>query len=589
MHVRRWSLRHPEASRRIPLVVGVTGGILALVAIITTLDVAPFPRWLWLPMQLAGFSFTLSGVVLWLRRPANGTGRLMALVGLTWYIGDLQLSPVAALFAVGFCLYYLTNAVMGHLVLALPTGRLKGRFERRVIATQYVTALITQTVRYVVEYPPQPQAWGDPHAVYSPWAAVGSLTMMVLTLFNVSLVIRHWSMAGAPVRREYALVWMTVTAMAFVIIANTVGALLDAPLTVQRLMQLGYSLGLVLTPITLGAGLLRVRMARVRVADLIVHLERSAEPEHVQRAIAHALGDPALEVCFPLSDHRGYVRSDGARVELPRPADRTVTPVARRGKILAVLVYDRALEQQRPLVEAVLATARLALDNARLLAAQRAQLDELRASRARIILAADTERRRVQRDLHDGVQHKLLVISMLMDRARLDLTGHGPADLVRSGVGRGPVNGLATAARLLRETIHDLRVLTEGIHPPALAEHGLAAAVEVLAERAPLPIRASVSGRRWPEHLERAAYFVITEALGNIYKHASASRAWIRVGDDPRQLVLEVGDDGLGGADPTSGTGLRGLQDRVAALDGVLLVESRPGHGTRVIAEFPCA
>jgi signal transduction histidine kinase len=477
---------------------------------------------------------------------------------------------------------------MGHLVLALPSGRLKGPFERWLVAVQYAALLITQTVRYVVEYPPQPQVWGDPHAAYSVWAAVGSVAMMVLTLLTISLVIRHWAMAGRPVRREYALVWMTITVMAAVIVANTVGALLDAPLSVQRLMQLGYALGLILTPITLAAGLLRVRMARVRVADLIVALEQSAEPEHLQRAIAHALGDPALEVYFPLSGHQGYVRPDGGRVELPQAADRALTTVIRHGETLAVLVHDPALKRQRPLIESVLATARLALDNARLLAMQRAQLEELRASRTRIVLAADTERRRIQRDLHDGVQHKLLAISMLVEQARHGLPERGPADPVPPGVSPAPVNRLASAAQQLRETIHDLRLLTEAIHPPVLTEQGLAAAVEVIAERAPLPIQADVPARRWPEHLERAAYFVISEALGNIYKHANASRAWVRVGDDPHQLVLQVGDDGLGGADISSGTGLRGLRDRIGALGGVLRVDSPPGRGTRVVAELPC-
>jgi signal transduction histidine kinase len=569
-------------SRRVPVVVGVTGGVVASIAIVTTWRIAPYPLWVWLPVQVAGLSFTLSGVALWRRRPANPTGRLMTAVGLTWYIGDLQLSSQPALFAVGFCFYYLNYGVMGHLVLALPDGRLHRAYERRVVGLLYTAPPLTQIARYLAEYPPQPQGWGDPHATYSAWAAVGSVTELVLTVVTIALVIRRWSAAGRPVRRAYTLVWVTIVAMGCAVAADAVAGLLDVPITVQQWLLLAYSLGLIVTPIALVGGLLRVRMARVGVADLVLRLERRSEPEHVRGAIARVLGDPTLEVFFPLSDTGGFVRSDGLTVQR-LPTDRAITPVVRRGDPLAVLVHDPALLDQRPLVDAVLAASRLALDNARLLAAQRAQLEEVRASRARIVLAADAERQRIQRDLHDGVQHKLLAVSMLLERVRHEPVRRGGTD--RSAA---PAAELATAAAQLREVIAELRALTQGIHPPVLAEQGLAAALEVLAERAPLPIVADIPAQRWPEQLERAAYFVITEALANVYKHAGAHRAHVRVDGDAHRLIAEVADDGVGGADLARGTGLRGLHDRVGALNGVLRVESPPGSGTRLVVELPC-
>lgn len=579
--------RPPGDSRRsgqwLPVAWGVTGAIVASLAIATTWHIAPYPLWLWVPVQLAGLSFAVSGVVLWLRRPLNPTGRLMVAVGLTWYIGDLQLSRRPVLFALGFCLYHLSDAIMGHLVLALPDGRLHRAYERWVVGLFYAAPLVTQSVRYVVEYPPQPQSWGDPHAQYSAWAAVGSVAMLALTVLVIVLVVRRWSAAGRPVRRAYTLVWATILGMGCAVVVNVVAAMLDAPVRLQRTLLLAYALGLVVTPIALAGGLLRVRMARVGVADLVLRLEQSSEPEHVRGAIADALGDASLELYFPHPDAGGFVRFDGQAVGRPAGDGRATTPVMRRGQLLAVLVHDPVLLDQRPLVDAVLAASGLALDNARLLAAQRAQLEEVRASRARIVLATDAERRRIQRDLHDGVQHKLLGVSMLMERARDPGTGPGTADR-----GAAPAAQLATAAVELREAISELRALTEGILPPALSEQGLAAAVEVLAERAPVPVLADVPMQRWPEHLERAAYFVITETLANVYKHAGASRARVRVAGDAHQLVVEVTDDGVGGVDPALGTGLRGLHDRVSALNGCLRVESPTGSGTRVVAELPC-
>ncbi|MET9844386.1 sensor histidine kinase [Streptomyces ossamyceticus] len=592
--------RDPDRPRRpvVPLVLGVAGVLVASTAIVTTWHRAPYPLWLWLPVQSAGASFVVCGAVLRVRRPANGTGRLMMLVGFTWYLGDLQLADSPTLFAIGFCCYHLTYAAIGHLVLALPAGRLYHRHERPVVALLYIASVGTQIVRYAAEYPPQPQQWGDPSAPHSVWSPIGSVTVAALTVLTAALVVRRWSTAGRPVRRAYAPVWLTMLALGGVVVLGAGAAMLRAAPDVQQFALLGYALGLIVTPVALVAGLVRVRMARVRVADLVVRLEESAEPAHVEEALAQALGDPGLELWFPreesASDGDGatrYVRADGVAAEadvdgadgLARDGS-CVTPVVRRGELLALLVHDPALREQRPLVDTVLAAAGLALDNARLLAAQRARLAEVRASRARLVLAADAERRRIQRDLHDGVQHRLLVISMLVDRARA--TGARPG-------GRGPTGSkesdLAAASAHLTEVLHELRALAEGIHPPALAEQGLAAAVEVLAERAPLPVVPEIPERRLPEHLERTAYFIVTEALSNVYKHAGATEARVRVDDGAGGLlVIEVTDDGTGGADPAEGTGLRGLEDRVGALGGRLRVHSPRGAGTRLVAELPC-
>jgi signal transduction histidine kinase len=223
------------------------------------------------------------------------------------------------------------------------------------------------------------------------------------------------------------------------------------------------------------------------------------------------------------------------------------------------------------------AASRLALDNARLVAGQRAALTEVRDSRTRLVVAADDERRRIQRDLHDGLQHDLLALSMLVQRAQAMLA----AD-------RAPTAELGLVARRLPEVVQDLRRLTEGIHPAALTEQGLAAALETLAERAPMPLIVNVVGGRWPESVERVAYFVVAEALANVYKHAQAGHARVDIVERSGRLVVSVADDGTGGADSQPGGGLSGLQDRVAAVAGSMHVASSSGGGTTIVAELPC-
>jgi signal transduction histidine kinase len=253
------------------------------------------------------------------------------------------------------------------------------------------------------------------------------------------------------------------------------------------------------------------------------------------------------------------VDAGGLPVAHPDPeSGRAATQVERRGHHLALLVHDSSLLEQRPLVEAIVAAARLALDNARL-----AQ-------------AALNERRSIERDLHDGLQHRLLRLSWLADRV-------------------GATAAVAEARPLLDELAHDardayvqLRELARGIHPAILTERGLAAAVEEQALRLPVPVLIDLPRDRWPAPIESAAYFTIAEALTNAVKHAGAARLAVCGHVEDGRLTVEIADDGAGGADPRRGTGLRGLQDRAAALGGAVAVHSGRGRGTRITLELPC-
>jgi signal transduction histidine kinase len=338
--------------------------------------------------------------------------------------------------------------------------------------------------------------------------------------------------------------------------------------------------GQVLIPVAFLIGLLRVSLARIGVSDLVRELGESPAPGRLKEALAKSLGDPSLEVVYWTS--KGYVDHEGRSVALPSSAtDRGVTLIEREGDPLGALLHDPALAEQPQLMEAVGAAARLALENERLHAEVKAQLEEVRASRARIVQAADLERRHVERDLHDGAQQRLVNLSLALRMAQ---------DRLRQGNDSAAEATLEEAAEELRTALFELRELARGIHPAILTEEGLAAAMESLAERSPVPavVVDAPAGRLHPS-VEATAYFVVSEALANVAKHARASRVVMSATLSDGSLRVEVADDGVGGADLSVGSGLRGLADRVAATSGQLVVDSGPGSGTRVIADIPCA
>lgn len=568
------------ASRRPAAIAGGLFGVgLAVAALAGTWSHRPYPAWIWLLLHAAGASFAASGTVLWVRRPGNPTGGLMVLVGATWYLADLQFCTQPVLFASGFCLCYTTFSAFVHLVLALPTGRLCGRGARVWVTVQYLLPPLVQLARYVAESPPHPEFWGAPPAVPSDLANLGSGLLVLAAVLTVSQVVLRWRRAGQPARRAYAGVWATVvgiqTAAALTAVTAGLTRVYGLPI-VQQYLLVGFAVGLVVWPAGVAVGLLRVRLTALRLTDLVRRLDRPHTPAQLASALATALGDHSLRVWFPLPDSGGYVDSDGVRSDDPDGAPgHATTSVGPPGAPLALLRHDQALCEQTKFVDSVVAAARLALENARLHASLRAQLAEVQESRQRVVAAADDERRRIQRDLHDGVQHKLFAVGMLVDQAR-----QGP----NSTAGQN----LALAAGYLEEAIRELRELTMGIYPAALSEQGLAAAVEQIAERAPLPVLIDISPARRPNPVERTGYFVIVEALTNTYKHAGATHVAVRVVDDDRTVTITVTDDGRGGALPARGSGLRGMRDRVEAIGGVLHVDSPAGDGTRLAVRLPC-
>ncbi|MCK9893414.1 sensor histidine kinase [Frankia sp. AgB32] len=554
------------------------------------------PGWDSLPLRVGGVSLLLTGLISLARPAAERVSVLMALCGASTFLGDLRYSSVPVLFAVGFWLSYLYAGLLGHLALSFPNGRLAVRVDRALAACGYLVAVGSQVAQYVVDHARYP--WLDRWQENTTTDRAGSLAFCVVALAIGGRLIGRWRHASRPERRLSAATWALVVAGATAAVGGAVASATGAPALLRLVLLALFAITAGLLPIGLLLGVARVHLARGRTASFIVELRDDPDPRHLRDAMARVLGDPSVDLAFRLLDGSGWVDITGQAFTPATAAasGRCLTPVRRRGQELAMLAHDAALARQRPLMDVVLAAAGLALDNARLYASLQSQLGQVRASRQRLIQATFEERHRIQRDLHDGAQQRLLAILVMLDSTRHALrvaaADDSVADAGVADAGRATGLGRATemvsrAHRELEQAIGGLRDLAHGIYPSILVEQGLAAAVEMVIDHAPCPVVATVSAGRWPRDVEVNAYFVITEALANVYKHAAASYASVVVESRPGRLAVTITDDGCGGALLGAGVGLRNLHDRVAAVGGQVELRSPAGEGTQVAVTFP--
>lgn len=522
-------------------------------------------------------SYVLCGLLAWARRPDSRFGPLMVAAGFANFISTLSWTTNDVTFTLGQALDLLPPVLLMHVFLAFPTGHLRGTLERALVAGAYVAAVLLQLVR---------MAFGGfgPNNLFEVLAHEGAA---LLSLRVALLTVSAFCLSGVAVlllrrrrsdrlRRTHVLM-VDAFALGLMMIAFLfVSAAFDGPAVQEIRWATFATLGL--APVVFLGALLNARLARSAVGDLILELRAEPAPPDLRDALARALGDPSLELVYWLPDFGVYVDLGGRPVKLPDLEGRATTLIDRDGAHVAALIHDPALLDEPELLDGVEAAAGIALENGRLNAELRARLEELRGSRARIVEAAQNERQLLERNLHDGAQQRLIALSLDLSILKGRIDGDSEA---RAGIDQ--------ARRQIAASLAELREISCGLHPAVVSGHGLPVALEQLAARSPVPVELEIEVEgRLPEPLEVAAYYVISESLTNIAKHAQARTARVEIVKDQGELVLEIVDDGIGGADSERGTGIRGLADRVESLDGRLRVWTPRGGGTRVRAEIPC-
>jgi len=563
----------------------------ALTPLLLTSEFLRFPGvWVVVNVLVTG-GFVAAGLLAWERRPCNRTGLLMVLVGLLLPLAAAQGADNPWIFAVGNLLGAVFAAAAIHLLLAFPTGELRDRWDRLTVWSAYVITtvgllpfiLFTSTEEAgCPECPDNVLMIAEVPTITTVNLVVALLLTAIVVIGTGYELIRRWRAASrSQARGVRPVLGAGVILMAMLALSLALGVAGASTSAHEAVVIAGLS-AFGLTPYIFLAGLARSSLARGgAVSDLLGRLAEQPRRGELRDALARALGDDSLMLAYWLPNTASYVDARGHPVQLPAPgAGSAVSHVERDGRRVATIVYDAALAEDDPgLVDAVGSAAAIALENERLDAELCARVEELRTSRMRLMEVGMAERRGLERNLHDGAQQRLVSLALTLRAARTRL--HGSED------GAGEL--LDSAERELELAISELRELARGIHPAVLSDRGLSAALESLAARSPVPVEVGVlPAKRLPEPVELAAYYVISEALANVVKYAGATYATVDVARSNGDVLVEVGDDGVGGADPDRGTGLRGLEDRVRALEGRLAVVSETGQGTRVKARIPC-
>ena len=519
---------------------------------------------------------------------ANGEDRIGALVvlaGAGWLVERvLRAIPNGLTATVSALLTGLWLAFLVHAVVTFPTGRLTSPFDRAVVGFGYLVNLglnvpyllvgpslapigVTERNVFLVSADPDAARW------------IGETTQR-LTLGWVAVVLlligaKAWA-ASPAARRAYGAVWLAGAVLCASVIV-IIGAA-EGLLAYRDAYGLWIEIVVGAAPVTLAASLFVARVAQDRLVTLVADLETLGPGATLRGALRRALADPELDIVYLRVGSGGWIDEVGQSMMLPVAVNgRALSPIERGGKPIAALVHDPVLLRNPERLHAAIGAAALAIDNEQLKAELRAQLQDVRASRSRIVEAGDLERRRVERNLHDGAQQRLVGLALTLRLASRRAEGDQEVTEL-----------LAEAAGELDEALEELRELARGLHPAIVVDAGLAGALETLAERPGLPVDLSIDlPDRLPDAVEVGAYYLVAEALANANKHARAEQVRVRAAIVDGRLWLAVSDDGCGGAAIAPGSGLEGLADRVVALGGQLLIESDPGCGTTVIADIP--
>ncbi len=537
-----------------------------------------------------GWSWIGAGLIAWWRRPDNRFGVLMTAVGFAFFLSSLAAADAAWLFTIGVLVGSVYFAVFVHMLVSYPDGRIGSDRLRAVVGGGYVISILGPLAALLFATPDQldcdrcPQSViliEDQATLFRVFDILTSLIAVVLVGYVVFVTLVRFRDAPQARRRAMAPVIWSGAGLLIVLAGSLLSNSVEGPDAVSEgTSMLGLAL-FALVPYGFIYGILRSRVLQAgAVTEFLHRIGDGPDPSDLRDLLSNALGDRSLQVVYWLDRPRKWVDAAGHPALLPPDDDpaRAVTRVERDGRAVGALIHDRTLCEDPELLGSVAAAAGLSIENERLQAQLRARVEELRASRARIVAAGTAERRRLERNLHDGAQQRLVALSLTLRVAQGRL--HTDPDDAEAMI--------AGAQEELTLALAELRELARGIHPAVLSDRGLEPALAALAGRSPVPVEvASTPQERLPPAVEAAAYFVVAEALTNVVKYAEASQARISISRANGHAVVEVADDGVGGADPARGSGLRGLADRVSALDGTLELRSPQGAGTVLRASIP--
>lgn len=529
--------------------------------------------------------FLSAGVLAWWRRPVNGMGALIVLGGFAVYGAALVNTSVVLFQVVGVMLATAILAVIVHLLHAFPSGRIRGPISRTTVIVGYVVALVLQAPLYLFG----PLGDGPPLIDLPLALSVGLALQRVLgtavMIATAVLLVSRLRRADRTHRRVLLpLFSYGVVAILLVVALPNLPAPIALPPVERVLLQLAVIGGV---PIAFMVAVLYGGFARTRALEELASWIGAApdDADALQGALARTLGDASVQLLYPTKSAARAAAADvqlvdgHGRAAASRGPGRAAVEVTRGDHVVAVITYDPRLIADESEVKRAGRIITLTVERQRLTAQLSASERALRRSRRRLVAASDNERRRIARDLHDGVQAQLVLLAVDAHQLARDTDRN---ELAHVG------------AMKLRERVDaaadDLRALVHAVMPAGLLERGLVAAIEDLVDRMPI-LTTSVLTEPvgdLPAAVESTAYFVVAESLANTIKYSGASSSMVTLTRGEGILRIEISDDGVGGARVRDGRGLRGMIDRVEALDGTLDLSSPPGEGTRIDVELPC-
>jgi signal transduction histidine kinase len=539
----------------------------------------------------AAIALAAAGLLFWSSRPRNLVGPLLVAASVAWLLPEWSNpeTATALLFTLGLAGFLACSPIVIHIGLAYPHGHVRRRYEQAVVAVAYAGAIVLAGVVPTVAF--DPRAGG----------CIQCPSNLLLIHGNASLS-EHVSRFGI----RFMVVWSIVAALTLVVRgARSSVAVLKAaaPVLVAAVAYLGFStadllhsvsrgflsndsvdvrlwkaqgLALILLAAAVISRLIRARRTRTSGVQLVIELGRAPRVGGARETLAATLGDPTLELAYRRAPGQGYIDLDGRAVTPALSPGRAATPLVRAGHEIAVVFHAQELLGDPGLIEDAIAAARLAVENEQLQAEVWAQLNEIRASRARIVEAADGERERLERDLHDGAQQRLVALSLGLRLLRSEAERTGAEQTLPT---------LDDAERELRAALAELREVAHGIYPAVLADGGLAAALETLSERLPPSLRlGNLPEERFPPPVEAAAYFAAAEIVRDLGERGASASIDVAHGDDG--LVVDV--ERIGRIDDADER-LAEIADRIGALDGEIDVTTGPNGSVKMKARIPCA